>query len=180
MFSPFYPDLYSTYVLAQDKQMTFGIFIEIETGGKKYFGSILTMNFFKVQMKDWYNDTIILIFHKLFFGSVITAYPNGKIIEKRYVVSDADQYKLSELIPKWISEVHNHKKNPYDIPVITLFSHNYGYGVKLRINVKVEFLEQYGSLKDTLSHLIVAKSKEENIDLRTFNEVNIHMKGEEK
>jgi len=179
VFSPLYPDLISTFILAQDKIMNFGLFVEVETGGKKYFGSIETMNFFKVQLKDWYNDTIILIFHKLFFGSVITTFPNGRFIELTYVVSDIGQDKLLELISKWIDEKYINN-NPFDIPKITTFAHDYGYGVKLRVNVKVKFLENYGGLNDDLQHLIVVNSRKEKIDLRTFDELNIHMKGGEK
>ena len=177
VLSSFYPDLYSTYVLAQDKEMTFGSFVEVNVGGKKYFGSIELMNFFKVQLKDWYSDSIVIVYHKLFFGSVITYFPNGRFITKKYVVSThAQQLILSGLLlSSWIEDFNNQNRDAFEDPIVTMFDDNNGYGVKLRVKVKHEKLNEYGSLKDKLISDINTKANDEKIDLRTPI-LEVHMK----
>jgi ABC-type uncharacterized transport system permease subunit len=177
VLSPFYPDLYTTFLFAQDDEVDFEKFVKVEVAGKEYFGSIEKLTFFKVALKDCYNDTLITFFHKLFLGAVMTSYPNGRFIQRDFVVSKEEQDLLSEKIPKWISEFD--VKKSLEKPVITFFDHNYGYGVKLRVKVKKDFIKEYGGLKDQLISLISKKSKEEGIDLRT-PVLEVSMKGEEK
>ena len=167
VFSPFYPDLYSTYLIAQDDNIHFDDFIEVEVGGKKYFGSVEKLTFFKVTLRDWYSDTFVTFFHKLFLGGVVTSFPNGRYIEYDYVVTKDDRVKLKESIPKWIK--NECKEDVLGIPILSNFPHNYGYGLKLRVKVKPDFLKKYGRIRDDLINLISDKSDEVKIDLRTFN-----------
>ena len=170
VLSPFYPDLYTTFVFAQDEEVDFEKFVKVEVGGKEYFGSIEKLTFFKVAIKDYYNDTIITFFHKLFLNSVMTSYPNGRFIVKEYVVSSPkEQNELVELLKESISALKEEKKESFDKEIITKFDHNFGYGVKLRVKVKKEKLKEYGTLKDALISYIIDSANSKNIDLRTPN-----------
>lgn len=169
VLSPFYPDLYTTFVFAQDEEVDFDKFVKVEVNGKEYFGSIENLTFFKIAIKDYYNNTLITFFHKLFLNGVMTSYPNGRFIERKYVVSTSDEQKqlaelLVSLLEKYREEV---KKDTFDKALITKFDHNYGYGVKLRINVKKDKLKEYGFLKDELISYIVEQTSEKGLDLRT-------------
>ena len=168
VLSPFYPDLYTTFVFAQDEEVGFDKFVKVEVNGKEYFGSIEKLTFFKIAIKDYYNDTLVTFFHKLFLNGVMTSYPNGRFIQKEYVVSTPEEQKqLAESLASLIEVYREEVKDTFDKPIITLFDHNYGYGVKLRIKVKADKLKEYGGLKDKLVSYIVEKTAEENIDLRT-------------
>jgi hypothetical protein len=169
VLSPFYPDLYTTYVFAQDEEVGFEKFVKVDVNGKEYFGSIERLTFFKVSIKDYYNDTLVTFFHKLFLGAVMTSYTNGRYIQKEYVVSTAEEQKqlaefLASLLENYREEI---KKDIFEKPLITKFDHNYGYGVKLRIKVKADKLKEYGVLKDQLISFIVEQTNQEGIDLRT-------------
>ena len=165
VISPFYPDLYSTYVLAKDEENDFGTFVEVRIGDKSYFGSIEKLTFFKAQIKDWYNKTYISFFHKTYMGGVITSYPNGRIVEKEYVVGSGDEaIELVSSLKEWLKDFNSDK---FDTPTVTFFDHNYGYGVKMRVLVKAKYLKEYGSLKDQITSHITTKSNENEIDLRT-------------
>ncbi len=168
VLSPFYPDLYTTFVFAQDEEVDFEKFVSINVGGKEYFGSIKKLTFFKIALKDYYNDTIVTFFHKLFLNGVMTSYPNGRYIQKEFVVSTPqEQTQLATLLDTIVEEFKQQHKERFDQQIITKFDHNYGYGVKLRIKVKADKLKEYGTLQDTLTHYIVESTNTNSIDLRT-------------
>jgi len=167
VLSPFYPDLYTTYVFAQDEEVGFDKFVKVEIGGKEYFGSIEKLTFFKVAIKDYYNDTLVTFFHKLFLGAVMTSYPTGRFIQKEYVVSSVEQDELFSKLSDWVKGFNEQYKDALEKPIITLFDHNFGYGVKLRVKIKADRLKEYGSLKDQLISYIAKMAKENKIDLRT-------------
>lgn len=174
VLSPLYTDFYNTYIIAKDDEVKFGNFVKIIHSGNSYFGEVVKLSLFKVSIDDNYKDNKITFFHKLFINSVVETYPNGRFIEYEYVISSEDRKKLKENIPNWIREYC--KEGIFDIPMLTYFPHNFGYGLKLRIKVKSKFLKSYGKIKDDLIHLISEKSEEDKIDLRTFNETNVHLK----
>lgn len=168
VLSPFYPDLYTTFVFAQDEEVDFEQFVSVEVGGKHYFGSIEKLTFFKIAIKDAYNETIITFFHKLFLNAVMTSYPTGRFIEKEYVLSSVEELQalygcFEEILPQW----RKHYPDTFEKEQLHQFDHAYGYGVKLRMKVKVDKLKQYGSLKDALTTYIVQEASKRAIDLRT-------------
>ncbi len=165
VLSSFYPDLYSTYILAQDEELTFGSFVKISVGDKSYFGSIELMNFFKVQLKDWYNNNVILIYHKLFFGSVITFYPNGRFITRNYGLSEKGQEIVYESLSEWLKDFNQIEL--FEKISVTRFGPDFSYGVKFRIKVKHKYLSMYGILNDSLDDFIVKQFKVNNINHTT-------------
>ena len=168
VLSPFYPDLYTTFVFAQDEEVDFEKFISVEINNKEYFGSIEKLTFFKVALRDYYNDTIITFFHKLFLNAVMTSYPNGRYITKEYVLSTAkEQEELIELLYKIIKSLKEERRDSLENEVITKFDHNFGYGVKLRVKIKKERLKEYGTLKDILISKIAEAANSVSLDLRT-------------
>ncbi len=175
VLSPFYPDLYTTFVFAQDEEVDFEKFISVEINNKEYFGSIEKLTFFKVALKDYYNDTIITFFHKLFLNAVMTSYPNGRYITKEYVLSTAkEQEELIELLKRELATLKE-KIDAFEKETITKFDHNFGYGVKLRVKVKKERLKEFGQLQDTLIDFIAELANKNSIDLRTPN-LELHQK----
>jgi len=168
VLSPFYPDLYTTFVFAQDEEVDFEKFVNIQIGNKEYFGSIEKLTFFKIAIKDYYDDTIVTFFHKLFLNAVMTSYPNGRFIQKTFVVSTKqEQDELIELLKDSLASYREEKKETFEQELISKFDHNYGYGVKLRIKVKPEKLKEFGILKDQLETYIVDITNTKDLDLRT-------------
>jgi hypothetical protein len=168
VLSPFYPDFYTTFAFAQDEEIDFERFVKVEINGKEYFGEVIKLTFFKVAVKDYYEDTIVTFFHKLFLGAVMTSYSNGRFIEKKYVVSTPEEQKqLAEFLATLLESYREEVKDTFEKPIITKFDHNFGFGVKLRIKVKVDKLKEYGILKDRLISFIVEEAVKEEIDLRT-------------
>jgi len=168
VLSPFYPDLYTTFVFAQDEEVDFEKFVKVEINNKEYFGSIEKLTFFKIAIKDYYDDTIVTFFHKLFLSSVMTSYPNGRFIQKEFVVSTPqEQNQLIEVLSDGLCSYIEEKTDTFDREILTKFDHNYGYGVKLRMKVKPEKLKDYGILKDKLVSYIVDITNAKGIDLRT-------------
>jgi hypothetical protein len=175
VLSPFYPDLYTTFVFAQDEEVDFEKFISVEVNSKEYFGSIEKLTFFKVALRDYYNDTIITFFHKLFLNAVMTSYPNGRFIVKSYVVSTPkEQEELIAFLEQELASLRE-EEDGFEKELISRFDHNFGYGVKLRVKVKKERLKDYGILQDKLIDYITKKTNEANIDLRTPN-LEVHLK----
>jgi hypothetical protein len=168
VLSPFYPDLYTTFVFAQDEEVDFEKFVNIQIGNKEYFGSIEKLTFFKIAIKDYYDDTIVTFFHKLFLNAVMTSYPNGRFIQKTFVVSTKqEQDEFIELLKDSLASYKEEKKETFEQELISKFDHNYGYGVKLRIKVKPEKLKEFGILKDQLETYIVDITNTKDLDLRT-------------
>ena len=168
VLSPFYPDLYTTFVFAQDEEVDFEKFVKIEVSGKEYFGSIEKLTFFKIAIKDYYDDTIVTFFHKLFLNAVMTSYPNGRFIQKKFVVSTPqEQTQLVEILKDGLCTFKEQKIDTFEQEIITKFEHNYGYGVKFRIKVKADKLKEYGALKDEIDTYIVDITNAKGIDLRT-------------
>jgi len=168
VLSPFYPDLYTTFVFAQDEEVDFEKFVNIQIGNKEYFGSIEKLTFFKIAIKDYYDDTIVTFFHKLFLNAVMTSYPNGRFIQKTFVVSTKqEQDEFIELLKDSLASYKEEKKETFEQELISKFDHNYGYGVKLRIKVKPEKLKEFGILKDQLETYIVDITNAKDLDLRT-------------
>jgi len=177
VLSPFYPDLYTTFVFAQDEEVDFEKFISVEVNSKEYFGSIEKLTFFKVALRDYYNDTIITFFHKLFLNAVMTSYPNGRFIVKSYVVSTPkEQEELIALLKKTLEALREEQKDSFEKEIITLFDHNFGYGVKLRVKVKPQKLKEYGNVKDMLISQIIEASNTQGLDLRTPNLQEVYLK----
>ena len=177
VLSPFYPDLYTTFVFAQDEEVDFEKFISVEVNSKEYFGSIEKLTFFKVALRDYYNDTIITFFHKLFLNAVMTSYPNGRFIVKSYVVSTSkEQEELVALLHKTLEALREEQKDSFEKEIITKFDHNFGYGVKLRVKVKPQKLKEYGNLKDMLISQIIEASNNQGLDLRTPNLQEVYLK----
>jgi len=168
VLSPFYPDLYTTFVFAQDEEVDFEKFVKIEVSGKEYFGSIEKLTFFKIAIKDYYDDTIVTFFHKLFLNAVMTSYPNGRFIQKKFVVSTPqEQTQLAKVLKDGLCTLKEQKSDTFEQEIITKFEHNYGYGVKFRIKVKADKLKEYGALKDEIDTYIVDITNAKGIDLRT-------------
>lgn len=181
IMSPFYVDLYSTYILSQADGMDFDDFIEIEVSGKRVFGSVEKLTFFKVSIKDYYNENIVTFFHKLFFSAIVTSFPDGRYILYRFVTSIEHRSLLKEKLPEWLKEYNDLNKSCLNSIKINSFVDNYGFGLLLRVKVIKDELNKYGQIKDEIEDLISTKTEELDnngkliIDLRTFDEVNNHL-----